>query len=1328
MNFEDISLSTLSPGTYTIKAIFDGDDTYNPKTTTFILVVGERPEDTHVVIDLDNNQGATVTPTLSFASSVFTIIQDGINFIYPLLTPINPSSKPLEWTSSSENITIDVSNNTMEVRELGTYTITATIIDDTLDTPVSASYTVIVQDEDGNTTKVPKDLGLYFESNIVTYYDMSPEDDKYVLQIPKSNQTDDKIVSPDIVNLFYYTVGDDESNIFLATQGFIPKEYFSDYGNYTITLNFNGNDDWLPAELTYTLSIVERSEANISFTSQNVTYRKENDNIYQLQILNNPHDLPITWSSTGTDVMIDSENSTVKINDNNEFTIIATFNGNELYKPSQATYNIKIVLSQTEARIYFEHDSYSESAASGLVANPQLINPAGLPVTYTISDPNATVEDANNGKWYYCYVSSPESIINATITATFAGDDIYEPMTATCTYSLDNNTSPAGNSGLSFTNPTDRQAGNYYGTYQLQSLNNPNNLPVTWSSNLSSYYCKIDADNGLVYVNEYFPNICIIATFKGNDQYDRATVSYELQITRQDVTLSFDESIVTVNDVEEGKATPYRLQYASSDPFGLSIDYSVYNLANSDWKLPITLKNDGNMYVDLSTATTWMVYASFRGDMVYKPATTSYAITVNTITKENIEFKFDNPTMTIDTATTELDLQSLYWKLDSQDDTFWRQVSYDSSSADYLDVDISCESDLLILTVDKSTGKIYLYDSNNHVSNIPNGTYVITANFYGNSTYNATSASYQVVVSNSQQGGGDEPGTNKIPNGIQWNVQTSTFTQTNSNIYVISLVDVNPYNLPITYTVYGPTGTTLTGNELYCPTTGTVVIEASFSGNDTYTSYLESRVFSITGSQQNPSDYQGEYLTFEALENDVEIYFNNDHSTGLDSTLRQIQYSTDKNIWNNYTSFDTSSDSTANPIVSLDMGQKLYLRGTNNVYGGSTNQGRSSYRNIFASTGRVNISGNIMSLVGGSNFRNLTTLTGQNNFVAIFSDLKVVDASNLILPVTTLKTSCYQNMFRGCSSLTTAPQLPATSLADYCYSGMFEGCTSLSTAPALPATTLSNCCYWVMFEGCTSLSTAPALPATTLSNRCYYAMFSGCTSLSTAPALPATTLADYCYYGMFSGCTSLTSAPQLPATLLAVACYWNMFSGCTSLTSAPVLPATTLASNCYREMFIGCTNLRYIKMLATDISATNCLSGWVGNVASSGTFVKNSSMTSLTTGNSGIPTGWTVQDESGQSGPSDPGTTPSSLLPSDIVYGVSAQTFIYEPIGNTYPIYFVTQNPHNLPITYSVSGGTVNGSNVYIPATGTYTVVASFEGDSTYQPWSDIYFMTITPQ
>ena len=49
-------------------------------------------------------------------------------------------------------------------------------------------------------------------------------------------------------------------------------------------------------------------------------------------------------------------------------------------------------------------------------------------------------------------------------------------------------------------------------------------------------------------------------------------------------------------------------------------------------------------------------------------------------------------------------------------------------------------------------------------------------------------------------------------------------------------------------------------------------------------------------------------------------------------------------------------------------------------------------------------------------------------------------------------------------------------------------------------------------------------------------------------------------------------------------------------------------------------------MLATDISANGCTQYWVNNVASTGTFVKNISMTGWTTGNSGIPEGWAVEN------------------------------------------------------------------------------------------------------
>jgi len=61
-------------------------------------------------------------------------------------------------------------------------------------------------------------------------------------------------------------------------------------------------------------------------------------------------------------------------------------------------------------------------------------------------------------------------------------------------------------------------------------------------------------------------------------------------------------------------------------------------------------------------------------------------------------------------------------------------------------------------------------------------------------------------------------------------------------------------------------------------------------------------------------------------------------------------------------------------------------------------------------------------------------------------------------------------------------------------------------------------------------------------------------------------------------------------------------------------------------MFYGCSNLNYIKMLATDISATSCLYIWVYGVSPTGTFVKNPNMNDLPTGNSGIPSGWEVQD------------------------------------------------------------------------------------------------------
>ena len=319
--------------------------------------------------------------------------------------------------------------------------------------------------------------------------------------------------------------------------------------------------------------------------------------------------------------------------------------------------------------------------------------------------------------------------------------------------------------------------------------------------------------------------------------------------------------------------------------------------------------------------------------------------------------------------------------------------------------------------------------------------------------------------------------------------------------------------------------------------------------------------------------YEKQYFAIESLEDDNAIMFKLSSESGSPSasSAKTISVSTDDGVtWTDYTS---TADGTT--IATLNIGQKILIKGNNDTYNVVSDYiGNFS---CFTASKQIDVNGNIMSLIYGDNFKGQYSFpSGTFNFYNIFNSAPIVSAENLILPATTLATACYKNMFKGCTGLTTAPALPATTLASNCYSRMFQYCTNLTSAPVLPATILASGCYESMFFGCTSLKTAPSV---------------------------------------------------LPATILASSCYNGMFQGCTSLKTAPTLPATTLESWCCKSMFQGCTKLSYIKCLATDISATNCTLDWVDGVASTGTFVKDANMTSWTTGISGIPTGWDVVTE-----------------------------------------------------------------------------------------------------
>ena len=190
-----------------------------------------------------------------------------------------------------------------------------------------------------------------------------------------------------------------------------------------------------------------------------------------------------------------------------------------------------------------------------------------------------------------------------------------------------------------------------------------------------------------------------------------------------------------------------------------------------------------------------------------------------------------------------------------------------------------------------------------------------------------------------------------------------------------------------------------------------------------------------------------DYLTIEALEDNLQVYF----------PYEDLMYGIDGVGWKKLIAGAYSP--------AINKGQTISFKGS--VISSAENVKR------FTITKNCNLLGNCMAIASDETL----------SLNSMFSDCTtIISVSKDFLPATTLTDNCYNNMFRGCTSLTTAPQLPATTLASWCYQYMFYGCSSLTTAPELPATTLAYECYYGMFEGCSKLNYIKAMFTTTPSS------------------------------------------------------------------------------------------------------------------------------------------------------------------------------------------------------------------------------------------------------
>ena len=305
----------------------------------------------------------------------------------------------------------------------------------------------------------------------------------------------------------------------------------------------------------------------------------------------------------------------------------------------------------------------------------------------------------------------------------------------------------------------------------------------------------------------------------------------------------------------------------------------------------------------------------------------------------------------------------------------------------------------------------------------------------------------------------------------------------------------------------------------------------------------------------------GQPLCITAIEDGTITYT---FGASQDYGTKEVEYSLNGKNW---TKQLWSSRGKVN--VNVYAGQSVYWRAKSGTKRDLDNNPR------FSSTCKFTLSGNIMSMVWGISYKNMTSLKYTCAFNGLFQGSKVVSCKDLIVPV-----------------LSWDDGYGSSTAATYRYYGcelrqLFMNCVYLEDASfTLPASYVSGSGYRYMFYGCTALTKPPQILAIKAGGNAFSEMFQGCTSLITAPEIKA-------------------KPAQMPA----------FFEGST--------PGVT--TNVFLDMFNGCSNLAEIKTAYLD---TTQAGKWVKDVAANGKMIVPSSYQGTVEnyrGVNGIPQGWSVE-------------------------------------------------------------------------------------------------------
>lgn len=194
-------------------------------------------------------------------------------------------------------------------------------------------------------------------------------------------------------------------------------------GTTIITATFAGDATYKPAEVSYELTVTEKTPSGLAYDVAEV--EKLTTDAAFTNALTNSHSLSVSYSSSATGVaIVDSSTGEVTIKGAGETTITASFAGDEDYEAGNASYTLTV--SKAAPTLSFASENATGREGEAFAGN-ELNNPANLSVSYSSSDTDvATVNET----------SGAVTIVaggTTTITASFTGNDTYTAGSASYT-------------------------------------------------------------------------------------------------------------------------------------------------------------------------------------------------------------------------------------------------------------------------------------------------------------------------------------------------------------------------------------------------------------------------------------------------------------------------------------------------------------------------------------------------------------------------------------------------------------------------------------------------------------------------------------------------------------------------------------------------------------------------------------------------------------------------------------------------------------------------------------------------------------------------------